>query len=1209
MEPVTTGTVAPLLLKAAMSLATGPARSLLSRKTQRVRVAFYASRKARTKGISISRRSIRKWLARPDTREQLANGTPEAVQSALDSLAWLIAGDHEGRQAKASELLFIILIEFVRLQNPSTATALSTAWVSKQVAAEGQAVRDSITWAHDSILNQLSAPQLFTDDIRLLHPWRRTSAEEIIKIWPSFAGFVHSLVTTGDRAGLLREWAKHPPEPFMVTPAEVWCWFGQVAADYGEGRAAVEFFKGGIERGAHPESYWWARAALHADSTEPEDHALSESLLLNAGEPHLLGQSIAALHRGDFKQATALLDRWAPEIPNDRALKAVLLSASFAGQQDFNRAIAVVLEAAKDEDSNGVALRAAEMLLTRAHHGLSDHSLADFAQAFALALRARNARRAWGGDSTAAVLVAVTAAALSQDVDRAWRLTQPSPAGEATPDEATDPRLRREGAVLSAMMGRLDRAQELAAEVGDPYIDATVAAHVALAAGDVEAANEAWLAASMDAPDDVAMLTTAAALAENGGQLPDLSDLEQRQPEHVAEIRAVHEAVAGGDEKLHMLRAHAPESPRLTVALADFYSAREDYAESAKALEAGATRWNHPLLMRMAAYRHQQAGDHRAAQRACESALMLGGPEWAGEFETRVILFEALEAQGLQDESIQQARRLVALDSNDNDTRWALVYCLARKGDSEAAWRALTPNGDPVPPRNTEDARMWIGLMSAYNTSPYFISRALATMKRWPDDEELLGIFIAQIYSGLHRDELNPEKADLEALHEATRNYTQRFPDSPTFRAIAVPEDDPLGGMADQLREQHEALSQLEAKVRNGEAPLGMLAEAVGRSYTEAAIRRAAGMVRSHAPQRSSQAASDIVNSLNSSVALDTTAACTLALLDPALVAELVGAFTQLESTDGAFRDALSAQQALGLRSTMSAVWDPARNRARPVVISDDAAEGLAQHSDKICSVLTSTRRRAWPRLKHFPGLEDGAWLSTLDMAVDGSLALWCDDYVLGSLAASMGIPTFGTVGLMRHLAVSGRIDPEVVQTAEAGLVRNYHVELGFDVRVMTLAAAIDRWEPLGAAFALTRPHAWQSPEQVVAFLLTALTHQLDRTPDELRQWISCAAMGLVRVAGEASDASSNLRILLGSLLAQPWLRPDRFPAVVAGVRQGLVERPHIEDPLHLVLTSQYETLVGQHGHVVASQLLMALVQHASDDDRRSAARIILTTH
>jgi hypothetical protein len=161
----------------------------------------------------------------------------------------------------------------------------------------------------------------------------------------------------------------------------------------------------------------------------------------------------------------------------------------------------------------------------------------------------------------------------------------------------------------------------------------------------------------------------------------------------------------------------------------------------------------------------------------------------------------------------------------------------------------------------------------------------------------------------------------------------------------------------------------------------------------------------------------------------------------------------------------------------MSLVWDSTQGKGRPVMISEEIADRLAEHSGKVCEILAATHRRPWPTLKKLPDLpSDYAWIATLDMAADAGTPFWCDDRVLGSLAANMNIPTFGTVDLLRHLAMTGQIDRHLAETAEAILIRNYHVDLGFNLDVLNLAATLDRWEAAGAAFALSRPYTWIDP-------------------------------------------------------------------------------------------------------------------------------------
>ena len=1059
-----------------------------------------------------------------------------------------------------------------------------------------------------AIVDQLSSSSVFADDLRDLHPWRRAEAEKVAAVWPALMTFVHTLVSTDDRAALLQQWENNPPAPFEAAPAEAWCWLGQIAGELGDGRTASAFIMRGVRCGAYPRNYWIARAALHLDA---DDSRRVSSLLADAGEPHPLGLAIAAMHRTDFTAATSTLELWQPNAPNDKAIKAAMYAQCLAAEGNLNRAITVALDAATDEDATGVALLAANLLLRRAQSGPSDNPLSDSDAAFALALRVRNSRRTWGGDSAGAALVAVSAAGMRGDLERALEIAQLPPDGDATPVEAQDIRLRREAAVLAAMVGQLDRAHDLAVNADDAFTSFTVEGFNARSKGDRNAASKAFMAAFDAAPDDTARLQTVSAMADLGAELPDLSGLASSYPEQIQELQSLHELTAGGQEKLSIFRARAHESRLLTVRLAEIYSTQGRYADAAQVLDDGATRWNDPRLMRMAADRYLRDANHAAAQRAAEAALALSGPGWVGEFEARVILFEAHEAQGHSDESTRQARRLVALDANDVDARWALIRCLVREGDTPAAWNALTPDGDPVPPRNKDDASTWIALLAMYDTSEHFVSRALSAMERWPDDEELLGRIIAQIYSGLNRMDLTPTQLDLQTLHTATADYVDRFPNSPVFRQYSVGEDDdPLSSIIPVLQRQHEQRAEfadIESKIRNGEYPLGMLTLTTGRSYAEVSITRAGGMVRSHAPHRRDRAQAELRGAINGTVVLDTTTATTLAVLDPAIVAGLNGQFTRLETTDQTYRDALNGQQSLALRSTMTMGWNAELGRPDIHTITEEAAEKLADHARRTCEILTVTRRRPWKMIKRFPSVHgDTAWLAAIDMAAETGSPFWCDDYVLASLASEMGVPTFGTPDLLRHLVTTGQIDTQLAQTAEASLICNYHVDLSFDPDVMTFAATLDSWAPAGAAFALTRPYTWTAGAPVMQFLITALTHQLDKPLYDIRDWIAHAAIGLVRDLDDAS-AAGNLQILLGRLIAQPWMRPDRFPAALAGVRQGIAERPGTEDPLTPVLTELHKNLVDQHGHVISRQLLLALVKNASDADRHAAVRIILS--
>lgn len=576
-----------------------------------------------------------------------------------------------------------------------------------------------------------------------------------------------------------------------------------------------------------------------------------------------------------------------------------------------------------------------------------------------------------------------------------------------------------------------------------------------------------------------------------------------------------------------------------------------------------------------------------------------------------MIQFDSLESQGQFSRSLAVAREMVTLAPWNLTIRWAFVHSLVRAGSIQDAWRALTYQGKPVDPREPADARTWIGLAAECDDSPEFVQRSLEMVSAWAHEPDVVGVFLIQIYRGLNRHERDVADPDIRELHRATDEFTEAHPENQVFRKFALDDNDLPGSLTALLKDQateDPAITDIRERVQRGDLPLGFAAELASRTYLEACIKTAAGLVYSHLPSMAAAGQAAAAAAFGSRVVIDASAAATLTLFDPAIVDKLVGAFLALETTDSAYRDALGAQQSLNMLSTMSLGWDAKENRPLITETGRDEAEAFARRADKAVELLARSERRGWPGLRRsaeFSG--DGTWLSALDLAMFEQRVFWCDDRCLRQLAASEGAQTFGTVDLLAALEADGRLASDLGAAIRASLVAGYHVDLDFDPDVLTRAAELDGWIPKGAAASLARVHCWRDPAACVRFAIVAMARIASTSPSGIAHWTAAVALGLVRnTDGNDESASENLKILLTQQLAQPWLRPDTLPFVMQGIRTAVEELPGTVDPLAAVLARKYTQIAEQHGAPQAAEFLLMLVTNLGEEDRAAAARVIL---
>jgi tetratricopeptide (TPR) repeat protein len=1206
MDALTLANLAKIAKPAVNVAVSGPAKNL----ARPFRVAHATAREAKRANIKITARTVRHWLRSDATRTLFKGYSDAALETVVSRLAWMAPGaTAAAREANTATVVGMILRNYLRYSAPAEATGQSFAWLDQRIATlhtELTAVRADVNAAADRVVARIDAGSAFADAVMSLAPVYSEQATALRGIWPAVEQAAVQLADPDTRQEVLEQWSAHEPEFLDNAPADAYAWLGSLATDADAHGAGIRFLEQAVAIGVHPRGFYIAKiAAILADS----DAEKARAYLNTHDDVHPLHVAVTHSLDQDLAGARDALTEWKPVEREQVAYRGVMLARVLAELGERNEAIAVALDTHSETASGTAALLAAQLLVERAARRQSVTRGADTRQAVDLALRVRDTRKKWGGDSAEAVEIAVGGILVEGDAERAWRLTQLPPDGDATPREANDGRVRRSAALIAAMTGRSARARELASSLGDAYDLAEVEALLAEDDGDGEGARQCWRSAWDHARHSGEKLYSAMAIARLGGALPDLTDLRSRYPEPVGEIELVAQ-VLGAADPMASLRANLYGSRLFVSELAGRYHADGNDAQAAATYADGARHWSDPNLMLIAASTYRSAGMPSEAAQCAEEALDLGGSDWSGIRDAIGLIIEIEAARRHWNEAVGAARRLVAAAPGDVQAVWVLVRCQLHAGDLAAAWATLTSRGAPLKPTSREEILAWLQLNTRFAADAAFLDQALELMRDRIEDEELFGAFLIMAY--LPQTRFEPTPSQLAELHRVTNEYVQRHPDSQTFYTVQMgPDENPLEFVEEDLRARYEATRELYERVAAGALPLGILSSAVSKPYLEASLRRAAGRVLAEESPRPAEDDASAVRAAAEPVVLDPTAAHTLALLDESMRTALMGQAHTLLATDVAYRDVVQARDVLMLRSTGTIGWDPTLDRPTATEISSEDADRLAELANRVVDIYQNVARRTYPELKHFgPGeTQRFAWLSSIDMAKERGQILWTDDRTLRRLARSMGIPAFGTLALIDRLAVERKISAAEKDVAVATLLTNYYADLGFNITTFRLGATMDVWQARGIAAALARPSSWADPAATINFTLSAIAQCAATAPDQVQGWALATAFGLLAIASDNPvGATKNLELFLARCAVEPWFGPHTLPYVVSGIREARRQsETDTRDPLEAVLRSLHRAAVQANGHPAAAAYVLGLTAQAVDADKAMAARIILT--
>jgi tetratricopeptide (TPR) repeat protein len=1059
---------------------------------------------------------------------------------------------------------------------------------------------------------------------RVLAAWR----DEPASTWR----LVTALTSLEDRpTSVVAEWARHRPGWLGEAGWQVQLAAAELAVGYGGPLLAADLFLAVANLGANRRELWLARAAVLYDENDHgagRDEALATLGPADAlSEPY--ARAVVALLAGNLGAATRALD----ECPVDQhhpiertfcvALTLRVIVAKNGGLLDratVDGGLLVLAESLRGRWSAALGVVYARLLIMRASRGESPTPDADLRTAQQVAVRARDDRRRYRGNSAEATELACQAALMAANLRDTIALGTAGDQG-ATEDEAASPRVREFVAVAAIQTGDLDLARESARLVSDHCVRATLDAH--LAEAERRDSQPDWRRAIELAGDNDEYLARAlAGLARSGAeQLPRLEELASRHPEAASEIRAASELSTGKPgTAIPRLRELRRTSATAALHLAQAYKAIGKVDDQVRTLRDAADDFHEPPLRYVAAEVLTRAGRGAEAEAELSKLLATTAPDWHGRPDALRLAAQLASDSRRFDRASELLHAALQLEPDHTETRWALVRILVHRGDPEAAWTTLTSAPQPLDPSTIADARLWLHLNRRYGRPAATIAGSLRLLRRFSSSEQFSAFVVTNlVFPWAPPDEL-PSELITEARLEVER-FFERWPESRYIKRLDASDiQRVVAQMKEMARPTEEELllrQRLTHGILMGTLPLSLLAAAARRSYAEVVIRRGGGVLPARHPDPTETAACFEATGAvaDRDVVIDVSAVAVLNVCPAEVQRAAMATFRRVISTDETMFDARDADESLALRSTSTWVYDDRMGDSRLDDISQAEADRLADDAAAIVSTLQGIPR--YPRPTASRGNEPDAlplvaWNSIIDLAQDQQIAVWSDDPIQRARARQAGVSAISTPAIVDYLAHTGQISSGQHEEVIRRLIKGRIGDLPLNEHRLLELAEDDNWAPGCVAAALSRPAAWTDPSRAATFLnqlITIIRHRRHETiPDLLHGTVRAAALATGTNSAAASDLAARLlTITVHAARAQAPMVAD----LVTAARSALAEaddpdRSPSPDPLRasaLLLRDAYAKVIAPD---LATSYVLAALASIPEQDQRTVRLALL---
>lgn len=1025
------------------------------------------------------------------------------------------------------------------------------------------------------------SPPLATDADRL----RRHHGDGIDRL-------VQELVHAPDRAETLRSWAKTRPT-WLTDEGRVLGWLGEFSFEVDARDAALLWFDGAVREGAVPIAYWKVRRMLVDGSLSDQDKI--DSLADVADHP-----LVAAVTRGQFDERLHLVQSWSTETMVQASLRASLITQFLVDLVRFDEAIEFGRAAFIDESFFGAGIHAVEAYLRRSGYQPGAHAQ-DLTEAFALALRIRDARRGWGMSSGSPTAKAIRAAIMLSDPERAFALARPPQATEA---EAAHPDVRREAAIAMALLGDVQQANEFIDEQTPEWVRLQIESREAELLDEQDRANE-LLSQSIAATDDWnEKARLCFRLAMRGVVHPFVEQLRESNTETVDELELTASLYARQPGAEEQARARILERPTLAFSLISYFEATGRRKDVIFVAEQAAQKWSDPELWLKAARSLLLEGESAQAIDRAAKALEVGGASWGSRADAYIVQIEAASTAGDWASALVSAQALVRSRPKSESARWALVRVQRSSGDLDQAWAAWKAGDPPPRPRDETEASVWFDFFRLHGSGMATLREFFEVVNEFAQFQQVRNLALGALSFA----PLTEEVGELNA-YALLEKFEREYPgEKHAMWKVTVDLDEPdtiLQQLEAAAGPRNEQLQVLDEHIRRGTFPIGLAARAAGKHVAEVlSIRhkspRFAGSLQVDDQQQV------VEKAVASGALVDVTALFTLALLSEDDGNLLAAKFTRLISTSEQMLDASATREAF--RRDVEGVLHPSSGDQDAYFRLDDPIERDVQRqkSGRLVEWFRRTERRsAHPISSDIAkrlGLGDDVWLTALDLAARTGMPLWCDDAATRLVAKEAGAQSFGTPALVEYLRRTGVISGDDANDVDADLIHNWVVGVAYRDDVFERAGVLDQLTPQGLAAAILHGGSDHALDKV-NFMLRAMS-AVTATPDQVADWAAVAFKYLSDIAGTPEAGFDNHIKLIHSLLVQPWMTPSCLLFVVNAGRAEVASR--WAEAFREGFRRMFTQVVQQTDRPTAGGFALALIADLGPAERQLALEAVL---